>query len=410
MRYDESLTSRATSTRVGALLVGALVVAAAAGAAFWALRREPAAPARVEGSPALEPAPTSSTAPGTPALRFTPLPPDALSNHDPPEPEALAHPLLEAPARDVMTDADRALATDPEDPAARRRRALAQVALGEVDVGARALVALAEERPDDADAQAALGAAEARRGRSEEAEAALARALAIDPDHAWARRERGALRRSEGRTRDAYEDLVRAARLAPDDAVALRELAAVFFAVGRAADAAPILRALTRAAPDDAGGWLALSASLEAAAAADDEPREVDSATDEATQAAGRALSLAPDAPGVRVAYCRLLATYLRAGAVAACDDAIRALPGDPALFRLRARALASQRLFVRALADADRAVELAPSDGRGYADRAAVREEAGDAPGALLDRTAACRLEDAVSCAWLEARGLEPR
>ena len=78
-------------------------------------------------------------------------------------------------------------------------------------------------------------------------------------------------------------------------------------------------------------------------------------------------------------------------------------------LFMARAVQLARDESYVRALADADRAIEIAPSQGRLYSNRAILRGRSGDVEGAYADLRVACRLGHERSCSRLQADGIRP-
>ncbi len=343
-------------------------------------------------------------------LTFHPIPPDALRNDDPPELDGLAaaegEPVFDPvdlgePAEEALALAVRALEDDPDDVSQEVIRVGALFALRRNEEGADAVAELVRRHPDDAEALTAAGFIAMRRARFDDAEELFGRALAVDPDFVDALRHRGVMRMRRGQTRDSYRDLVRVLAINPNNINALAEITEAYERAHRAADAAPFIRRLLDINPRNATAWVSLSIVLGQSRRPDD--------LDAAIEAVERGLALAPDhADGLRN-RCLLLSQNGRAGAVPACTAAIEASPSDNDLFSARSLALARQRDYVPSLADADRAVELAPEVPRVYANRAIIRGRSGDTDGAYADLRVACSLGHARSCSRLRADGIVP-
>lgn len=316
----------------GPMVAVAVALLVTLGLGGWWLSRPAPAPPQ---APVTEPQ-TPDAGPPSNRLSFRPISPDALTNDDRPETDALLD-VIEAPS------------------------------------------------------SALLGAL--RRERWDEADALLASDVADDPD-ALALRNRGVLRARIGRSRDGYADLVLALRRRPDDATLHAEMAGLYTRTGHQRDAVPFLRELVELRPD-MDAHLTLSRALEAA-------EDVEGAIESAESA----LAAEPDHVEAQAHYCQLLAAHERAGAVPACDAAIRAR-ARPMLFVARAQALVHEERWATAIADVDRAVELAPDEGRYYRHRADVLEAAGRPQDALSDYVAGCRLGDANACEKAAVRGV---
>jgi tetratricopeptide (TPR) repeat protein len=347
---------------------------------------------------------------GIEPLEFHAIPPDALSNDDPPDlgdvAAAAGEPLVEPSAvgndaETALSEAVRALEDTPGDASLETDRAMATLALGRIAEGLRLVSALERDHRDDAKAITAVGFVRMRQGRFEEADRLFSRALSIDPSSVPARRHRGILRRRLGRTRDGYEDLVLLLRRDPDNVYGLAEMTEVFQRAGRVRDAAPFLRRLVQRYPMNAEAWASLSISL----GTSDDPAELE----EAVRAVERAMEVQPENLQALEQRCTLFARLERAGVVPACDAAISALPQNPDLFMARALELGRQSQWTPALADADRAVELAPGEARHYANRAILRGLSGDEAAAYADLRAACQLGHQRSCARLRMDGQAP-
>jgi Flp pilus assembly protein TadD len=110
------------------------------------------------------------------------------------------------------------------------------------------------------------------------------------------------------------------------------------------------------------------------------------------------ALALSPDWPEAEVALCVTLAASEDDGALAACDVAVRAKPGDTNALAARAAAHLRAGRAADAIADLDRVIAADP-DPKWRRLRARAKERAGDAKGAAHDLAAACQLGDAAAC-----------
>ncbi|MBX3274812.1 MAG: tetratricopeptide repeat protein, partial [Sandaracinaceae bacterium] len=349
-------------------------------------------------------------APPAAPLEYQPIPPDVLSNDDPPrlgdviapdgEPWVEISSIHDDPEV-ALARAVRTLEDTPRELDALVLRAHALFALRRNDEGLVALRALEQAHPDEPTALSASGYVEMRRGRLDEADARFTRALERDPAHAGALRHRGILRVRRGRTRDGYVDLQRVLALDPDNLHALAEMTQIYEHARRPLDAVPFLRRILAGHPRNATGWVSLGIALSSSEARAD--------VEEAIQATERGLELNPTHEQGLALRCTLLSRHERAGAAAACTEAIRVRPRDPDLFMARALDLARRGEHVPALADADRAVELAPDLPRNYANRAILRGRSGDDGGAYADLRVACRLGHPRSCAQLVRAGVDP-
>lgn len=339
-------------------------------------------------------------------LAYHRIPDALLTNDGPADPDALrpaeGEPLVEASGLGEDPEAavartTRALEDTPDDVSLQVERAMAQLALGRSE-GLRAVERLTRAHPDAPDAWTALGHVRLRQGRFDEAQAALDRAIELDPEHVTAHRHRGLLALRLGRTRDAYAALARTLELDPGNLHALTGMAEIYQQVGRTPDAAPFLERLTERSPFSAEAWAALAIAL----AQSRDPAERRGGV----AAVERALELDPDNPRALEQRCLLFAQLEQPGAIAACDQAVVALPTHTDLFTARALAHSRQGMHAQALADADRAVELAPTEARHYANRAIVRGRAGREAEAVADVRAACQLGHQRSCARLGSLG----
>jgi tetratricopeptide (TPR) repeat protein len=291
--------------------------------------------------------------------------------------------------------AERTLARDPNDARAKLDRAMALLALGRVDEGRTLLEEIAREHPRDARIAGASGFVALREGRFDDADRHLSRALEIDPELMVARRTRGILRHRRGRFRDAYLDLWRALEISPLDELTLAELVHLYQEAERTRDAVPLIRRVLARRPTNADAWADLAIALEPG--------------DEALEAADRSLSIDADHPRALAQRCRLLAQLARPSARSACTTAIERLPPDARLHVSRALAASRESDHTQALADGDRAVELAPGDGAMLFNRHFLRGRAGRVEQAVADLRASCALGFARACGQLRDDGLSP-
>lgn len=135
--------------------------------------------------------------------------------------------------------------------------------------------------------------------------------------------------------------------------------------------------------PTTAQGWLELAAT---------QPPE------QAVASIRQALALSPTWLDAQRALCAALAAAKDAGAVAACDVALRRRPDDVALLAARGAALLESGDVARALVDLDRVVAADP-DPKWRRLRAKARAAAGNDAGARQDLEHACQLGDAAAC-----------
>jgi tetratricopeptide (TPR) repeat protein len=135
--------------------------------------------------------------------------------------------------------------------------------------------------------------------------------------------------------------------------------------------------------PTTAAGWLELSTMQSPA---------------EAVGSIRHALALSPTWLDAQVALCAALALSKDAGAVAACDVALKRKPDDVGLLAARGAALLHAGDAKAALVDLDKAVGLDPEP-KWKRLRARAREAVGDHAGAQHDLDHACQLGDAAAC-----------
>lgn len=137
------------------------------------------------------------------------------------------------------------------------------------------------------------------------------------------------------------------------------------------------------ARPTTAQGWLELAAT---------QPPE------QAVVSIRQALALSPTWLDAQRALCAALAAAKDAGAVGACDVALRRRPDDVALLAARGAALLESGDAAAALVDLDRVVAADP-DPKWRRLRARARAAAGNDAGARQDLDHACQLGDAAAC-----------
>ena len=135
--------------------------------------------------------------------------------------------------------------------------------------------------------------------------------------------------------------------------------------------------------PTTASGWLELAAT---------QPPT------EAVASIRQALALSPTWLDAQIALCASLAAAKDAGAIGACDVAIRRRPDDVGLLVARGAARLQTGDPKAALVDLDKAVALDPEP-KWRRLRARARAAAGDTAGAQKDLDNACQLGDATAC-----------
>jgi predicted Zn-dependent protease len=136
-------------------------------------------------------------------------------------------------------------------------------------------------------------------------------------------------------------------------------------------------------APTTASGWLELAATQTPA---------------EAVHSIREALALSPSWLDAQIALCAALAASKDAGAVAACEVALRRKPDSLAALAGHGSALLQAGDAKAALVDLDRVVAADP-DPKWRRLRARARSASGDAAGAQKDLEHACQLGDAAAC-----------
>ncbi|HEY5921324.1 MAG TPA: protein kinase [Kofleriaceae bacterium] len=192
----------------------------------------------------------------------------------------------------------------------------------------------------------------------------------------------------ERKPKPAEEMTLRAdtSKMAPED----RELAnGIVNVLGQAFNKIPDKGAATTpppkyvTAPTTASGWLELAATQPPA---------------EAVASIRQALALSPTWLDAQIALCAALAASKDAGAVAACEVALKRKPDDVALLVAHGAALLQTGNAQAALVDLDKAVKADP-DPKWRRLRARARTAVGDAAGAKQDLEHACQLGDAAAC-----------
>jgi serine/threonine protein kinase/Flp pilus assembly protein TadD len=114
------------------------------------------------------------------------------------------------------------------------------------------------------------------------------------------------------------------------------------------------------------------------------------------------ALALRPESPGIRINLGGVLNMKGdHAGAIAACDTAIRLKPDYAAAYYTRGNAYRSLREYARALADYSRAVQLKPRLAHAWNNRGNAHRHLGQPARALDDYTAAIRVRPKMVEAW---------
>ena len=135
--------------------------------------------------------------------------------------------------------------------------------------------------------------------------------------------------------------------------------------------------------PTTARGWLQLASSQ---------------TPPEAVISIRHALALNPAWPEAQGALCIALAAAKDPGALAPCDTAVHARPGDTNVLAARGAAHLAAQDFTDAIADLDRVIAADP-DPKWRRLRARARDGAGDREGAQKDLDDACQLGDAAAC-----------
>lgn len=397
-RPAQLATARAPRVgRFGSLLLGVVITTAFAGVASglgW-LRPQRLEPGGALRRPSAAPWPDRTTR----ALggKLAPIPPEALSDDDPPLEEELhmlvaprGEPILgpralgSAIPEEVLERAEERLHEDRSDLEAALDRAVALLVLGRTADGLAALTALREEGALTTRGWLLAGHVAARLGQFGEAERAYSRALVDDPYHPEALRSRGVLRRRLGETRSGYLDLASAVALSSEDQAAIVELAQVYRHAGRLASARPLFEQLVRLAPAQAESWLALAALQE---------------PPEALASVRRALELDPVSMRGYHELCILLSGAGKPEADPACSRALALLPRSPALWMARAQVRVRAGSYEQALADMTQAIRLDPENPRYYMNRYLANSRAGHAKAAQADLEVACRLGQRTAC-----------
>jgi tetratricopeptide (TPR) repeat protein len=444
--------ARATPVRRGKALLarlgGAALLAAGLLAALVAARGRasppaaPAAPAAAPAAPAAAPA-----APAAPdrrgeaeALRRQALPLlgdgenaaaiallDSAVALDPRSALALADRAL-ALLRSGETarggaDAEAALALDPHLPMAWSRRGKARMLAGDLPGALADACMAAALDPRSARLRTDRGTALVLLGASAEGLDDLDAAVALDPELAMAWEQRGVTRANRGDLRGGLRDLDRAVELAPraasvraargavrakeqdlagaredlDRAIALdpRHVEALVNRGGLRSGAGDLVGAL-----EDFDRAVALAPGLarplvERSLALSRARRHADALAD-----LDAAIAISPDARLYsRRAVSRWetvvgTATPDPRPALADHDRAVELAPDDPTIRARRARLLATIGEHAAAIADLDRAVQLEPKDGMLRYERGDVRARAGEVELAIADWEAAARLD----------------
>lgn len=159
-------------------------------------------------------------------------------------------------------------AAQPDDLAARSRRASEAMRAGRFDEASRLYRELLQARPDDPGLLMNLGMALAMGGREADALAPLERAVARRPGLLPAHLFLGSSHLALGQPEKAIAPLERAVAGQPSEIEPRRMLAQAYAGAGRHADAAAELRKVTDLAPSHPDGWYALGHAYNAVAQA----------------------------------------------------------------------------------------------------------------------------------------------
>ncbi|WP_374445420.1 tetratricopeptide repeat protein [Stella sp.] len=296
------------------------------------------------------------------AAALGPLPPDGKS-------DLAAVRLLRADIAGASALIAEAIAGDPDNVVAWRRRALVEERAGNAAAAEDAYRRALALAPDDAALHNNHGIFLRGQGRNEDAAAALRQAIALEPHRVEYRANYAATLRLDGRAEPAIQAYREAIRLAPAREDLRLALIAVLRAVGRAEPAIAAAREGAAAIPRSGRLAVALSATLldagqaEEARAAAEEALERQPTLHEAWLHLGNALRIQERRAEAADAYRRLLA----------------AQPND-------VQALANLALVLMELGDVDaarplaaRAVELAPRNADALHVAGTVAEVAGD-------------------------------
>ncbi|MBX3471799.1 MAG: tetratricopeptide repeat protein [Planctomycetes bacterium] len=293
-------------------------------------------------------------------------------------------------AAGALADFDRSIELDPDMVHGFINRGLHRMNLGDLP-GARVdldhAVAL---DPRECRSWMARATLRQREGLLDLAQADLDQALAVAPDQAYAHEMRAVIRRERGDLEGALVDVTRALELAPGDARTWKERAEVR---RRLRDLQGALQDLDRALELDPR-W-APARLLRAELLAEVDPARAGAEADHL---------LAAGAESPRALLARGKARLAQGdvqGAVADHQRACELAPDDPTAWHGLGFARARARDVAGAMAAFARALELDPAMSAVLCDRAALRHETGDAAGALADIEAALRHDPRNPLLW---------
>lgn len=278
----------------------------------------------------------------------------------------LASDFAEKDRRDRVEGWTRAVEIDPDDALAHSSLGSVYQAQGALDSAEHHYRAALRVEPRLVPARYNLGLILETQGRTDEAMATYREALRVDPGHSDARNNLGTLLATGGRLNEAAAHFREVVRLKPDHAPAHNNLGNVLRSLGRLAEAAAEFRAAIELQPTYPEAHFNLGLTQGALGS-----------SRESLTSFTQAARLRPDWPPPLISAAWIMATHpgelSRPGeAVAFAERAIR-LTGlsDASYLDVLAAAYASAGDFRRAVAAAERAVELSRGETRPEAQRA---------------------------------------
>ncbi len=383
----------------GALGYRALNQPASAPSALVSARPDPLA-ASASASALAASASASASAPvavgpAPPFAEFIALDPDTLSDDGKPEPlkdvAKPGEPLI--PARLLgsagpaagLASIEKQLAAKPGDVDLSVGRALALLGNGRTKEGLDELARLEREHPEAAIVWSSKGYVAMRQGNLDAADEYLSKAMTLGHGDVTPVRNRGILRAHQGKVRSGYVDLVAALRIDPDDVEALKDLARIYDRVGHREDAVPLLQRLLRVRPNDTEIWVDLSIAQKD--------------LDDSLKSAQKAVSIDPKFARGHVRLCAVLSEKESPEAIGVCTHAIELAPSDGGAWNNRAMAYYKSGDDKAALRDLDKAIALEPTSASHYTNRYLIRMHAGQVTAAKADLAKACELGSQAAC-----------